>query len=147
MTKDKTSRDTFFVPCGYQIKLVLTSQILLLFIHASLNRDQSRQKTNYISNTQIAFHLVGEIPGLRACDVLLYMRIWKFEKINKSVKIEAFSHTVVFCINMEAPRIYHQTSIISRTSVGNEIVDHSDVVGASPVGAAPATSSFSTYNV
>ena len=28
--------------------------------------------------------------------------------------------------------------------VGNKIVDHSDVVGASPVGAAPTTSSFST---
>ena len=27
---------------------------------------------------------------------------------------------------------------------GNNIVDHSDVVGASPVGAAPTTSSFST---
>ena len=35
-------------------------------------------------------------------------------------------------------------SNISRTLVGNEIVDHSDVVGASPVGAAPTTSSFST---
>ena len=31
-----------------------------------------------------------------------------------------------------------------RTWVGNEILDHSDVVGASPVGAAPTTSSFST---
>ena len=30
------------------------------------------------------------------------------------------------------------------TLVGNKIVDHSDVVGASPVGAAPTTSSFST---
>ena len=39
---------------------------------------------------------------------------------------------------------YHQTSNISRTLVGNEIIDHSDVVGASPVGAAPTTSSFST---
>ena len=37
-----------------------------------------------------------------------------------------------------------QISIISRTLVGNKIVDHSDVVGASPVGAAPTTSSFST---
>ena len=27
----------------------------------------------------------------------------------------------------------------------NNIVDHSDVVGAAPVGAAPTTSSFSTY--
>ena len=30
------------------------------------------------------------------------------------------------------------------TLVGNWIVDHSDVVGAPPVGAAPTTSSFST---
>ena len=40
--------------------------------------------------------------------------------------------------------IYRQVSNISRTLVGNKIVDHSDVVGASPVGAAPTTSSFST---
>ena len=32
----------------------------------------------------------------------------------------------------------------SRTSEDNKIVDHSDVVGASPVGAAPTTSSLST---
>ena len=40
--------------------------------------------------------------------------------------------------------IYRQVSIIRRTLVGNQIVDHSDVIGASPVGAAPTTSSFST---
>ena len=40
--------------------------------------------------------------------------------------------------------MYHKTSNISRTLVGNKIVDNSDVVGASPVGAAPTTSSFST---
>ena len=39
---------------------------------------------------------------------------------------------------------YRKTSNISGTIVGNKIVDHSDVVGASPVGAAPTTSSFST---
>ena len=39
---------------------------------------------------------------------------------------------------------YRQVSNIRRTLVGNKIVDHSDVVGASPVGAAPTTSSFST---
>ena len=38
---------------------------------------------------------------------------------------------------------YRQIFNIRRTSVGNIIVDHSDVVGASPVGAAPTTSSFS----
>ena len=37
-----------------------------------------------------------------------------------------------------------QVSNISRILVGNKIVDHSDVVGASPIGAAPTPSSFST---
>ena len=40
--------------------------------------------------------------------------------------------------------IYRKTSNISRTFVGNKIVDNSDVVGPSPVGAAPTTSSLST---
>ena len=40
--------------------------------------------------------------------------------------------------------IYRQTSNIRRTLPGNKIFDHSDVVGASTVGAAPITSSFST---
>ena len=40
---------------------------------------------------------------------------------------------------------YRQVSNIRRTLVGNKIVDYSDVVGTSPVGAAPTTtSSFST---
>ena len=39
---------------------------------------------------------------------------------------------------------YRKTSNISRTLVVNKNVDNSDVVGASPVGAAPTTSSFST---
>ena len=39
---------------------------------------------------------------------------------------------------------YRKASNIRRTLVGNKIVDHSDVVGASPAGAAPTTSSFST---
>ena len=37
-----------------------------------------------------------------------------------------------------------KTSNISHTLFGNNIVDHSGVVGALPVGAAPTTSSFST---
>ena len=39
---------------------------------------------------------------------------------------------------------YGQTSNIRRTLVGNIIVDHADVVGASPVDAAPTTSTLST---
>ena len=40
--------------------------------------------------------------------------------------------------------IYRQVSNIRRTLEGNIIVDHLDVVAATPVGAAPITSSFST---
>ena len=40
--------------------------------------------------------------------------------------------------------LYRKTYNIRRTLVGNKIADHSDVVGASPVGAALITSSFST---
>ena len=40
-----------------------------------------------------------------------------------------------------------QTSNISSTLAGNKIVDHSDVVGASPVGAAPITSSLLTEHL
>ena len=39
---------------------------------------------------------------------------------------------------------YRQTSNLSHILVGNNIVDHSDVVGASPEGTAPTTSSFAT---
>ena len=39
---------------------------------------------------------------------------------------------------------YRQVSNIRRILVGNKIVDHLDVVGASPAGAAQTTSSFST---
>ena len=40
--------------------------------------------------------------------------------------------------------IYRQVSNIRPTLAGNKFVDHSDVVGASPLSAAPTTSSFST---
>ena len=41
-------------------------------------------------------------------------------------------------------KAYRKVSTIRRTLVSNKIVDHSDEVGASPVGAAQTTPSFST---
>ena len=46
--------------------------------------------------------------------------------------------------NTPANATHRQVYNIRRTLVGNNIVDHSDVDEASPVGAAPTTSSFST---
>ena len=42
---------------------------------------------------------------------------------------------------------YRQSCNIRGSLVGNKIVDHSDVVGASPIGAAPTTSSVSIWNM
>ena len=47
-------------------------------------------------------------------------------------------------LSLELSNSYRQVSNISHTLIINKIVDHSDEVGASPVGAAPTTSSFST---
>ena len=52
-----------------------------------------------------------------------------------------------FCLGLNVLMVaaeYRQVSNIRHTLAGYKIVDHSDVVGASPVGAAPTTSSFST---
>ena len=49
--------------------------------------------------------------------------------------------------NISHTRQYCKTSNISHTLIGNKIVEHSDIIGASPVGAAPTTSSFSTWHL
>ena len=45
------------------------------------------------------------------------------------------------------PNNYRQTSNIKSILVDNKLDDHSDVAGASPVGAAPTTSSFWTQDL
>ena len=71
----------------------------------------------------------------------VYMYIW-----NKHKGLWYWNSKCI--VNRDISKAYHmayrKTSNTSRTLVGNKIVDNSDVVGASPVGAAPTTSSFST---
>ena len=52
--------------------------------------------------------------------------------------------TMLRCIYHVHHGTYRKTSNVRRALVGNKIVDHSDVVGASPVGAAP-TSGFNEF--
>ena len=61
-----------------------------------------------------------------------------------TIRIEQLALDHIFSLHNPINLTYHKTSNIRRTLVSNKIVDHSDVVGASPVGAAPTTSSFST---
>ena len=64
--------------------------------------------------------------------------------VKKNRKVSTPQSEYLFTANILSAKTYRQVSNISCTLVGNQIVDHSDVVGASPVGAAPTTSSLST---
>ena len=64
--------------------------------------------------------------------------------MHAEIKLIHVSKRGPWCRQCISIHTYRKTSNISRTLVGNEFVDNSDVVGASPVGAAPTTSSFST---
>ena len=52
-------------------------------------------------------------------------------------------HHYVYTPKIISGYTYRKSSNIRRILLGNKFDDYSDVVGASPVGAAPTTSSFS----
>ena len=93
---------------------------------------------NWPCYNEIALYIVKEIPVITL----------SFPSVNGTVELDLMlfhprvCHTTTLSWTIIAQ--YRKTSNISRTLVGNKIVDNSDVVGASPVGAAPTTSSFST---
>ena len=66
------------------------------------------------------------------------MTFWRCQVIISLLAICVVRYDSLYCLYLS------QVSNIRRTLVGNKSVDHSNVVGASPVGAAPTTSSFST---
>ena len=88
-----------------------------------------------IPNNQKAINLIGLLRNI-LCDTLTQVKplgALAHNKVLESSEMEVIGN-----------KAYRKTSSISHTLVDNKIVDHSDVVGASPVGAAPNTSSFST---
>ena len=92
-------------------------------------------------NTTARYLWVGRGKGGFACTVWLIF----FRNIHKR---HWYSVSDLYCAVIAilyAILSHHQTYNIRWSLVGNKIVDYSDVVGASPVGAAPTTSSFSTW--
>ena len=83
---------------------------------------------------------------IRHSNFIIHEKVWRWSNVwwfwTNFAKSSAMSDGL-----MVSHEHYRQLSNISRTSVGNKIVDHSDVVGTSPVGAAPTTSSFSTWHL
>ena len=114
---------------GDTSSLVMLSivQVLLISVNNGKSRvANSRNIKQWQRGTIIIKHRKPYIFHYNICDYLY--ACW--------LSAAAWYHTGTF-------QTYRQVSNVSRTLVGNYIVDHSDVVGASPVGAAPTTSSFS----
>ena len=96
----------------------------------------------YISHTELPFaNVCGN--GKKQIALIIMDRYYKISSL--CLTYDVWSVKRHLKVHKETVKhIYRKTSNISRTLVGNKIVDNSDVVGASPVGAAPTTSSFST---
>ena len=85
------------------------------------------------------------IPGVVTCFNLKWIR-YAFTSTNATI-IMMIAFKIIF-LPMNVTRLiilmHRQTSNISRTIACNEIIDHSDVVGASPDGVVPTTFNLTT---
>ena len=80
----------------------------------------------------------------KASDAKYVSMSWRYNEQPQTLIIRYLDvHPISNCCLSVLVVTYRQASNVSRALAGNKIVDHSDVVGASPVGAAPTTSSFS----
>ena len=102
----------------------------------------ANEKRRYICN--VLSHWLKPSSAMDRIGVLMFQFsvrccIDTFNTVKSSLQVQH----VIYHISVPY-MMYRQTSNISCTLVGNKIVDHSDVVGASPVSAAQTTSSFLT---
>ena len=104
-------------------KLLVTHKFLNVFSHWREADDALQKRNTYTVRHHIWHNLY--ISSIFSIQTNLRLKQW-------------------YCLAVQIYDDYRQTSNISRTLIGDIIVDNSDVVGASPVGAAPTTSSIST---
>ena len=114
-----------------------------------------------VGNSSVSGEFPAQRPVTRSFDVFFDLRL--SERLSKhwgwwleTPSLPLWRHSNVLSANVVwstktysqaktlKNHMYRQVSNIRRTIEGYKIVDHSDVVGASPVGAAPTTSSLST---
>ena len=108
-----------------------------LYLWSSMTRH-----VNFISALHTWILLRRDFFGFESLLLCLWLGI--------KVKVTFQSHIsrlCYVCAMTLTGETYRKVFNISRTLIGNKIVDHSDVAGASPVGAAPTTSSLSTWHL
>ena len=121
------------------MKLNVALRMNGLFVRGSPGGSASQKASNAVEKRKLGV-CVRMAPTLRL--IWLYNLLWTallmvYKPVQDKVKIWL----------PLAKKVYRQTSSISHSLVGNKFVDHSDVVGTSPVGDSPTTSSYSTKHV
>ena len=101
-----------------------------------------------LETLKTSFNVSSEYQGCRSDDlsVSVWYLTWIIADCWNCARLVDVTSThgynrIAKVMNFRPWQTYRKVSNIRRTLVGNKIVDHSDVVGASPVGAAPTTSS------
>ena len=89
---------------------------------------------------KISFHISGD---RNHPDQKHFWSVFHFEINIQKTTVQIWQFQIV-CRQLNIKMNHRQTSYISGTLVGNKSVDHSAVVGASPVDAAPNIRPFST---
>ena len=137
------------------IKVIIAKSIIFQNLKGRSSSNASSWKTRDLFNTMAADGLAMQGSRASAAMVLSWFSkdIPEYIRLRKAMKCwihfndlcgveikERYKMWNVFFFSKQC-HIWH---VKSHTLVGNKIVDNSDVVGASPVGAAPITSSFQT---
>ena len=114
----------------------------------NVNKENKRLKKASEVNENISSNAI-HFQYFLSMKLLLIIELLKI--LMQGITLHFFMQIKMYCMhhirNWYVGQWYCQTSNIRCTLVGNWIVDHSDVVGASPVGAAPTTFSFSTKHL
>ena len=120
---------------------------LWCFFDLPLNKQLSKQSWGWWSETPTrSFRCQCNVNMLKYQGINIHRADFIFIIFDRcDEKWLLFMRLYMGCnIYYEGKMTYRQTSNISNTLVGNKHVDHSDVFGAAPTGAAPTTSSFWT---
>ena len=132
----------YFIPCEC-LHIIMPFYCTLFHTKPKLDIDSSFL-SHFMFSSGIIFK--GFSACVHATETVAYP-IFAYKRpttIATSQWLQYNAFRLTSCVCAYTKDDYRQVSNIRRNLVGNQIVDHSDVVGASPVGGAQSTSSFST---
>ena len=117
-------------------------------IPASVQKTARPQAITWVNDGLANRYIYASLRLNESKLILFNLLLWMWDAsdfISDIIRKWGVASTIVLILaSMCYKNKYRKVSNIRRTLVGNKIADYSDVIGASPVGAAPTTSLFST---